>query len=506
MTRKPFLSLVFAGALLLSTALAQSLPALTPPGAAGGVYTRNLAIKQAFFINFQAEWRRLGLSDLFKQMLEQDGELTADDLQLAGEVLNIDLVGREGLLVVYPSGDVFALARPSAERVDTFIALLNKSMENPTTRNGWVLERMDDGMEGMSGYIGHNGELVLMGTEGAVERFLAGERGLELPIEGDVVAWIEGEPLWPLLEDPALGLPPRVVDSIKTFGSYAFGMTIEADGLHTATRVGFEPQYDPDLAALFLTDETAWPIDELPRGLSAYSGVFDLAAFGDYVTRYASELGQDFVLDLSAFGSHFALVDAGAASPEEALQNPTGNLLFVLETRDPLTAEVTLLTWFQMLAGFATPEGTGGFQVNEVDMGGLPGKEISVGMLGTFYLVSDGNRLYLATSERAADLIGGPTFAEDPDYRRLAETYLPDAASGLSYGNDRESLKQAAQMLPFMMMQTVEDPEVQAMLYEFSDKFSQFLGFVADHLGASAGYQARQGNVLEGHGLLEVAW
>jgi len=506
MTRKPLLSLVVLAALFFSVALAQSLPALTPPGAAAGIYTRNLAIKQAFFINFQAEWRRLGLSDLFKRMLEEDGELTADDVQLAGEVLNIDLVGREGILVVYPSGDVFAMARPSADRVDTLIALLNKSMENPVTRNGWVLERFDDEEGGMPGYLGHNGELVLMGSEGAVERFLAGDRGLELPAEGDLVVWVEGEPLWPLLEDPALGLPPRVVNSIKTFNDYAFSMTIEADGFHTYSRLGLAPQYDPELAALFLTDEAAWPLDDLPRGLSVYSGVFDLAAFGDYVTRYAAELGEDFVLDLSAFGNHFALVDAGSESPEEALQNPTGNLLLILETRDPLTAEVTLLTWLQMLAGFAMPEGAGGFQVNPVDMGGLQGKEVMVGMLGTYYLVTDGDRLYLATSPRAADLIGGPTLAEDPDYRRIAKTFLPKRATGFSYGNNREAIKQAAQLLPFMMMQSVEDPETQAMLYEFSSKLAQFLDFVADHLGANAGYQQRKDNALEGRGLLEVAW
>ncbi|XOB99364.1 hypothetical protein ACMC9I_04570 [Deinococcota bacterium DY0809b] len=502
--KKPYLfllALVFA----LLPATAQSLPALTPPGATAGLYTRNLAIKKAFFIDFQTEWNRLGFFDSIKDLAAQDGEVNADDLQLLSEILNVDLVGREGLLVVYPSGDFFALARPSANRVDTLIALLNKSMENPETRNGWKLDRTEEGNTPV--YVGHNGELILIGSEGAVERFLSGERGLKLPVEGDLAFWLDAEPLWPLLESPDLGLPPQVVRTLKTFGGFSWSLEIQDGGVFTRSRLPLNPDQDAELARILMPADPAWPLDELPKGVAASSMVFDLAAFGDYATRYAADLGADFQLDLSAFGNRLALVDAGSTDPQEMLQNPIGNLLIVLETRDALTAEVTLLSWIQMLAGFSTPEGTGGFTVEALEIAGMPAKKIGVGMLGTLYLVAGEDRLYLATSERAARLLESPDqLANDAAYRQLAETYLPDQFHGVSYTNNRRSLEQMAQMLPMMMMQTIDDPDAQALVFELTDKYAQFLNFLAERVGSSISYQQVQGNDLVGFGFTEVAW
>jgi len=494
-------------ALILSVplALAQSLPALTPPGAAAGLYTRNLAVKKAFFIDFQTEWNRLGIFDSLKQLLQNDGELSADDLQLASEVLNLDLVGREGIFVVYPSGDFFALARPAANRVDTLIALLNKSMQQPETRKGWKLDRSEE--EGRPVYLGHNGELILFGSAGAVDRFLDGDRGLNPPVEGDLAFWVGAEPLWPLLEQPDLGLPPQVVRTLKTFRGLAWSLEIEDGGIFTRSRLSLDPAQDPELARLFLPGDGAWPLDELPKGVAASSMVFDLAAFGDYATRYAADLGEDFQLDLSAFGNHLALVDAGSEDPQKALQNPLGNLLVIFETRDTLTAEVTLLTWFQMLAGFSSPEGSGGFSVEALEVNGLPAKKLRVGMLGNLYLVTGEDRLYLATSDRALallekqDRIGG-----EAGYRRLAEAYLPETYVSAGFNDNSKSLEQVAEMLPFLMMQTVDDPEAQAVTIEIVDKYAQFLRFVAGRLGPSLTYSRVQGSDLVGFGFTEVAW
>ena len=502
--KKPYLfllALVFA----LLPATAQSLPALTPPGATAGFYTRNLAIKKAFFIDFQTEWNRLGFFDSIKELAAQDGEVNADDLQLLSEILNIDLVGREGILVVYPSGDFFALARPSANRVDTLIALLNKSMKNPETRKGWKLDRSDEG--GTTVYAGHNGELILIGSEGAVERFLAGERGLKPPVEGDLAFWFDAAPLWPLLETPDLGLPPQVVRTLKTFGGFSWALDIQDGGIFTRSRLPLNPDQDAELAGLLLPGDPAWPLDELPRGVGASSFVVDLAALGDYLTGYAQQFGQDLQLDLSAFGNHVAMVDAGSTDPQEMLQNPMGNLLIVLETRDTLTAEVTLLSWIQMLAGFSTPEGSGGFTVEALEIAGMPAKKIGVGMLGTLYLVTGEDRLYLATSERAARLLESQDrVGDDGTYRQLAETYLPDRFHGVSYTNNRRSLEQLAQMLPMMMMQTIDDPNAQALVFELTDKYAQFLNFLAQRIGSSIGYQQVQGNDVVGFGFTEVAW
>ena len=494
-------------ALILSVplALAQSLPALTPPGAASGLYTRNLAVKKAFFIDFQTEWNRLGFFDSIKDLAAQDGEVNADDLQLLSEILNVDLVGREGLLVVYPSGDFFALARPSANRVDTLIALLNKSMQNPKTRNGWKLDRTEEGNTPV--YVGHNGELILFGSEGAVERFLAGDRGLKPPVVGDLAFWVDAEPLWPLLEQPDLGLPPQVVRTIKTFGGLAWSLEVQEGGIFTHSRIALDPGQDEGLAQLLLPSGQAWPLDDLPKGVGASSFVFDLPALGTYLTGYAQHLGQDLQLDLSAFGDHLALIDAGSEDPQEALQNPMGNLLVVFETRDTLTAEVTLLTWIQVLAGFSTPEGSGGFAVEAQQLAGMPAKKLQVGLLGNLYLITGEDRLYLATSEKAARLLeSGERIADDPAYRTLAKAYLPEDYSGVGYTNSRRSLEQTAQVLPMMMMQTIDSPAAQARMAEFADKFAQFTRFLATRLGSSVSYQQTQGNDLVGFGFTEVAW
>lgn len=495
------LALAFAASL----GLAQSLPALTPPGAAAGLYTRNLAVKQTFFIDFQAEWNRLGLGDSIQRMLEEDGELNADDLELARQVFTLDLVGREGILVFYPSGDFFALARPSASRVDTIIKLLDRSMQQPETRNGWKLDRSDSG--GSTLYLGHNGQLVLLGSAGAVERFLNGDRGLKPPIEGDLVFWVDAEPLAPLIEQPDLGLTPQMVRSLKTFAGLAWSLDVQQEGLFTRSRLTLNPDQDGELARILLPSDQAWPLDDLPRGIGASSYAFDLAALGDYISAYAQQLGQDLPLDLSAFGNHFALIDAGTEDPQEALKNSLGNLLLVLETRDSLTAEVTLLSWIQALAGFATPEGSGGFRVEPQEIAGMPAKKITVGLLGDLYLVTGTDRIYLATSDQAARLLEtGERFASDKAYQELSKAHLPDRYSGVSYANNQKSLQQTARMLPLLMMQTIDDPQTQAQTAELADRFAQFVDFLATRVGSSLSYQQVQGDHLVGLGFTEVTW
>ncbi len=505
MSYKKIYFFLLALVLTVPVALAQSLPALTPPGAIAGFYTRNLAIKKAFFIAFQAEWNRLDFFDSFENIAEEGG-FDAEDLQIISDVLNIDLVGREGIFVFYPSGDFFALARPSADRVDSLIALLDRSMVNPEIYRGWKLDRSDDGSNPL--LVGHNGELLLLGSQGAVERFLAGDRGIRPPVEGDLVFWVDTGPFAPLLHDPELELPPEVIRSISTFSKFSWALDIQEGGVFIRSRFALDPNQDPELASLLLPTDQAWALDELPKGVSVSSFVFDLPAFGDYVTNYAQMFGvQDLQLDLSAFGDHLAMVDAGTSDPQEALQNSLGNLLFIMETRDSLTAEVTLLSWIQMLAGFSTPEGSGGFRVESLEVAGMPAKMLSVGILGNLYLVSGDDRLYLATSKRALQLLdSGETVGEDAGFRRLAQAYLPASYVSASYTDNRKTLEQIAGLLPLMMMQTVDDPDVQAMTIELTDKYAQFLHFVATRLGPSIGYVQVQGDELIGFGFMEVAW
>ncbi len=501
------LFLFLLGLAISSLALAQSLPSLTPPGAAAGLYTRNLAIKKPFFIDFQTEWNRLGIAEALQDMLAEDNELTDEDVELMGEIFSLDLVGREGIFVIYPNGDVFALARPAAGHVDEFIALLDNAMENPEASHGWKLDRAaEDGDNPL--VVGHNGEILLFGTEGAVDRFLSGDRGMKPPVEGDLAFWIDAQYLWPLLENSGLELPPEAVQAIKTIGGVSWALDIQEEGVSTRSRVPILPDQDPELARILLPSDHAWPLGDLPVGVGVSSFTFDLAAFGDYATGLARAFGMDDLqLDLSAFGNHLALIDAGTNNPQEALQNPLGNLLVILETRDTLTAEVTLLTWMQMLAGFSTPEGSGGFSVEALEVNGMPAKKLNIGMVGDLFLVTGSDRLYLATSKRALDLLANDSsLAGEPGFRKLAQNHLADRYSSASFTDNRKSLEQLADMLPFMMLQTVSDPEAQAATYELTQKYAQFLKFVAQRLGPGISYQQVQGNDLISFGFTEVTW
>ncbi len=490
-------------AALFSLAAAQSLPALTPPGAAGGIYTRNLAVKKAFFVNFQAEWNRLGINDLFLDVLNKDAEVTQDDIDKVGKFLTVDVVGREGIVVFYADGSFFFMARPSANRATEIINAVREQMKSPRKLKGWLIE---ESVEGDTTVIaGVSSDAILIASKEAADRFFAGDRGLKMPVSGDFAAWVEPEPLWSYLEDPSLGIPPNGVTAIKTFSGFAGATSFETDGIHSSGSICFDPSQDAEMAAVFLPGESAWKLADLPLGVSATTGVLDLPALGDYVNRWAAEFDSEMELDLSAFGKRFAMIDAGSDNPQDALQNPMGNLLLLLETKDSLTAEVTLLSWLQMGAAFSTPEGQGGFSVEPITVDGRDGKAVQMGMAGTLYLVSYDDHLALATSKDALNLLSAPPLSSDPNFARLAKL-LPASYSSASYGNYKKSLNQAAQMLPLMMMQTVDDAESQQFMTELAMKLSQFFSFVAERTGGTISYTKQKGSCLASSGFTEVDW
>ncbi len=495
--------ITFVGAILLTLAAAQSLPALTPPGAAGGVYTRNLAVKKAFLVDFQAEWNRLGISQMFLDLMKSDGELDQADVEELQKLLSIDIVGREGIAAFYPDGNFFLMARPSADKAGEILASIRKELDSPKQRNGWLVMESDEG--GLKVVSGVSSDAILIASQGAAERFFAGDRGLKMPVSGDLALWFEAPTLWGYLDDPNLGLPPDAVRAIKTFTGFAAAVNLELDGVHSSSSLCLDPGQDSDLAAIILTGENAWSLADLPRGVSVTTGVIDLPALGDYVNRWAAEFDSDLELDLSSFGRRYALIDAGASDPQEALQNPWGNLLVFLETKDSLTAEVTLLSWLQMAASFATPEGEGGFSVKAITVDGREGKEIQLGMAGTLYLVSYEDRLALATSRKALELLSGPRLSSDTGFTRLASS-LPASYASASYSDNKTGLKQAAQMLPLVMMQTIEDPEAQQFMAEFTTKLSQFFDFAARKIGGSLSYTREDGSCLVSSGFTEVRW
>jgi len=488
-------------AVLLSLASAQSLPALTPPGAVGGFYSRNLAVKKAYFVDFQAEWNRLGISDLFMDFVTSEGELDEQEIEDIRRMFSVDLIGREGIATIYPDGEVFLMARPSASQTGEIINLFKSDMESPKQVNGWLIETDEE-----AGIVyGVSSDAVFLASPGAADRFLAGDRGLKLPVSGDLAIWFEAAPLWTYLDDPNLGLPPDAIRAIKTFIGFSAAASLELDGVHSKGSFCLDPKQDAELASIFLTNETAWRLDDLPAGVNVSTGVLDIPKLGQYLNDWAVKFGNDLGLDLSSFGKRFALIDAGSDDPQEALQNPLGNVLLLLETTDSLTAEVTLLSWLQMAAAFSTPEGQGGFSVEPITVNGRDGKAIQLGMAGTIYLVSYDDRLAIATSEKALELLSAPRLGSNPGYAKLAGI-LPADYLGASYGDNKKSLEQVAQMMPLMMMQTIDDAETQQFMSELSVRLSQFFDFVADRMGGSISFTKQTGSCLSNAGFTEVKW
>jgi len=495
--------ITFLVAVVLSLAAAQSLPALTPPGAAGGLYTRNLAVKKAFFVNFQAEWNRLGINDLFLEAIKSEPDVTQEDIDEVSKFLSLDLIGREAILTFYADGNFFFMTRPSAQKTAEIIAAIREELESPQQRGGWLIE--EDEEDGLTTILGVSSDAILFASKGAADRFFAGDRGLKMPIDGDLALWFDAKPLWIYLDDPSLGIPPNGIAAIKTFTGLGVAANLETNGINDSGYFCFDPSQDADLANIFLVGESAWNIADLPSGVSVSTGMLDLPALGNYINRWAAEFDAGLEIDLTSFGKRFAIVDAGADDPQEVLQNPLGNLLVLLETTDSLTAEVTLLSWLQMAAAFSTPEGQGGFSVEPITVNGREGKAVQLGMAGTLYLVSYDDRLAIATSEAALNLLAAPKLSSNSDFVRLSKM-LPAKYVGASYSDNRKTLEQAAQLLPFVMMQSVEDAETQRFMTELTAKLSEFFSFVANRTGGSISYTQRNGPCLQSAGFTQINW
>ncbi|AEB11804.1 hypothetical protein [Marinithermus hydrothermalis] len=497
--------LVLLSAFLVSLALAQTLPALTPPGAVAGLYTRNLGLKKTFFLDFQAEWARLGLADWVDQALGEELELSETErreLELFRQIFNLDVVGREGIVTVYPDGNFFALARPSADRVGLVISTLKNLLEEARPRSGWMVQTFAG--EEMDILVGYTKELVLVATPTAADRFFAKERGLEVPLEGDLVFWVDPEPLLPLLE--TTDLPPELARVVRTFAGYATALELQPDGVHTRSRLALSPEGDPELLALLLPEERAWPLEDLAQGHSVTSGVFDLAKFGAYVTQWLQFFGVDYDLDLSAFGRRIAVVTLPMPTDPMLLQqNPLGNMLIYVETEDPITAEVTVLSWLQQAAAFATAEGAGGFKVEPIEADGLEARRVQVGLWGEVYLAHREGVMILATSAEAFSALTGPTLEDDPAFQRFATRIPPNAVSA-SFTNLSGTLREQAALITSTLPLMVDDPAAMQTSFAIAEQFQAFLEFIAGRVGGGVAYSQVQDHTLESEGFWEVRW
>ncbi len=524
MKKLPFLVASILGATL---ALAASLPASVPPGAVAGLYARNLAIKKAYFVDFQAELAREKLTwdDLIALFggKEEKPAATAE-LKRVLPLFSLDAIGQEGLFVVYPDGSLLALARPSAAARTQVLASLKKVLGKTQAFHGWQVKEVskpEDSLKVLAGY--RDDTLLLYGhprkRAGIAGGFFSAKakKGLRLPLSGDLVFFADARPLAPMIESLAQmgkgrgqgrGLPPRLLKILKTPQSYAFAVSLERDGIHSQSRLAFNPKGDPELAGLFLHRCNPWPLAALPRGASAVSYCFPLDKFGAYISKLASEFGQDgFDLDLTAFGDHLALVSFApeATAAKAPTQSLFGDALLFVEARDDLTAETTVLSWLQLLAASNSPQGEGGFQVERYRVGRYKGKKITVGLGQPVYLFNLGDRLALATSERAAKALAGPRLGDDPGFQKHRGRYPKDAVM-LGYGDMRRTLEGTAQSLltttPLAVGKTTSPKEAM----ELVQRIANFIRYAAKKFGASVSYIRVEGSTTVSESFTEVRW
>ncbi len=495
----------------LGLGFAKSLPATAPPGAVLGIYTHNLAIKKAYFVDLQVELKRqrLTLWDLISDIAKSEGEdakKLEQDVKPFVDLLTLDLFGEEGLIAVYPDGGLLAMARPSAAKRNAIFNQIKKLLRKARPQNGWMIERLAP--EELKDYpllAGWKGNTLLLASPQAFTRLTRGQGGLALPLSGDLVFFADAKPLHPLLAGLGKKLPPELLQLFKTPLLFASSSTLEKTGIAGKTRFDFDTKADFDFASLFLASGEAWDPGEMPDGLGVATYYFPLPSLGTYLSRLAETFGTNLDLDLSAFGNRLALVTVGmSTNPVEARQKPLGDLILMIETKDSVTAEVNVLSWLQLAAASATPEDKGGFAVKKVKIKGHAGKEIRWGLGQPVYLFDLGDRLALATSRTAAEAIFGPRLKNHPGYARY-KNFWPKGATMKNFSDQRQALKMTFANLA-ASLPTAGDPKADAMLQDYMKRLSAFMNHFADKLGVSVGYAKPKGSALIGASWAEVRW
>ncbi len=510
---------LFLLVLLLAPAWAASLPAMSPKGAVFTLYLRNLAVKKAFFVDFQAELERLKLTadDLIALFGGEEVDAkTREEIARFLKFMSLDAIGQEGLLAVYPDGSFLALARPSASAAPAFFEELRKTLGETEAYRGWNLKRFSqegDDYELVAGY--RDGTAVIAGFPAGGAPLALGffegnvERGLELALGGDLVLQIDFPPLAALAQPYLAGedVPERLLGLIRTPKRYASTLTIVKEGVEGRSVFALDRGADPELAGLFLKDCRPWPLADFPQADGVSSYCFPLPELARYLNALLADLDVEFELDLEAFGDRVALVSLAVPGqdPALALQKPLGDLLLYLEAKDDLTAETTLLTWLQVLAASSTPEGEGGFQVERYQVGPYKGKRITLGLGQPVFLFNLGDRLVLATSEAAAQALARPKLGEDPTFQRWAPRYPKDVVM-LSYSNAGPALKLAGEQLAATTPMFAQNPEDLQAMMEFSKRMAQFFAFLGERVGVGIGYTRIEGEKRVSYGLTEVRW
>ena len=466
----------------LALSWAQGFDTLLPPGSVIGLGVRDLTKQSDTLEAVQAEWERLEMNQRMAAILPSDQY--ANLLPL----LSLGTIQQGAAVALYPDGAFVALFQPDTDGRKALAPQLKAWMPNPVKSGEWQVQETPELT------YADNGRVIMVAAPSVYARFAAGERGGSFPA-GDIVMWIEPQAAWPLLESmagmagPESGpLVQNLLQDLRIFSSYTSSSWLEAKGIRSQSTIALDQAANPELAQLFLPEGQPWPLTDLPQGMAATSAVFDLPFVGSYISGLLGKSGINYNLDLSAFGTRVATVTIASAAPT----SPTsflGDQLFFIEAVDPPTAAAILTTWLQQLAAFATPEGQGGFALRPIE----GGNAINVGILGEIYLLTQSDRLVLATSEKALAALSGPKFKNVHD---------PKGAASVSYSDTSAALGQEAQALTTALPMAVSDPASMQGYLNVAQGFQEFLEFLSQHSGSSTS----TGKVQDGKFVTDGFW
>lgn len=325
-----------------------------------------------------------------------------------------------------------------------------------------------------------------MGTYGAVSSIVAdGIDGRSLRLLGD------------------RSLDPRLYDLIAASGGVSDG----AQAFVPATALGFH------VASLDIPGWWAWLSDVAAS--EPQLGIDDLGAMVTQMTG----LDLDQVL-FSWMGTEVATITAGAPATTQvgmAMENPLGDVLYLVKTTDEAAAAAGINTLFQMgtamASSFMDPmgESTGNPPVTRTVAGiSVTDYELSAGF--TISTAVAGGYAIIATTPEGMDQALAALAQPQALPLSLAplRQRVPAGVGSFTLSDDRASLASMADTVMAQMgtlTGLVGSDDIDFDAAERANQaLAQFIGFVADRLGASVSYTRFDAGAVHGESHSGVTW
>jgi len=298
-------------------------------------------------------------------------------------------------------------------------------------------------------------------------------------------------------------LDPRLYDLISGSG----GVSNDATAFVPATALGFQ------VSTLDIPGWWAW-LGEIAAS-EPQLGVDDLD--GMVTSMTGIDLNQ---LLFAWMGSEIAVITAGAPSSTAigmAMENPLGDVLYLVKTNDEAAAESGINTLFQTAAGMASsfmdPMGEGAAV--------MPTSRTVDGVTVTDWDLAEGFVVSTAVTDGYAIIATTPAGMDQALAARQASQGLPpslaplrqripEGANSYALSDDSASLASTADMLLSQMDMVTGLTGGGDIDFEAAEAanqaLAQFVDFVAQRFGSSVSYTRFTGSSIVGESHMSVSW